>query len=115
MNIKDYIAVLKNTDFTKLWISQITSQLTNYILSFAILIKVFQQTDSSFSVSLIIVAFGFATVLFGSIGGVYADRFDRRILLPVTNFCHAGSVALYFFIGGGFWRWVLGRVGCAFF
>ncbi len=99
----DYAAVLKNKNFVKLWISQITSQLTNYILSFAILIKVFQQTNSSLSVAIIIMAFGIATVFFGSLGGIYADRFDRKWLLTVTNFLQAGSIALYFVVGGSFW------------
>jgi MFS family permease len=103
MDFKNYLSVLKNINFTKLWISQATSQLTNYILSFAILIKVFKMTNSSLSVSLIIMAFGLATVFFGSIAGVYADRFDRRWLLTVINFLQAGSIALYFVVGGKFW------------
>ncbi len=106
-DLKLYFSVLKNQNFVKLWISQITSQLTNYILSFAILIKVFQQTGSTFSVSLIIVAFGLATVIFGSLGGVYADKFDRRLLLTSTNFLQAATIALYFFVGGHFWGLVL--------
>src|SRR6185295_17852740 len=92
MKIADYFSVLKNINFTKLWISQATSQLTNYILSFAILIKAFKLTDSSVSVSLIIMAFGLATVFFGSIAGVYADRFDRKWLLTIINFLQAGSI-----------------------
>ncbi|MBX4191226.1 MAG: MFS transporter [Candidatus Doudnabacteria bacterium] len=99
----DYIAVLKNFNFAKLWVSQITSQLTNYILSFAILIKVFEMTDSTLSVSLIVVAFGIATLFFGSLAGVYADRFDRRWLLTTVNLCQAGSIAMYFLVGGDFW------------
>lgn len=98
--IQPYLDVLKNFDFTKLWISQAASQLTNYLLSFAILIKVYQLTNSSVSVSLIIMAFGLGTVFFGSMAGVYADRFDRKWLLTVINFLQAASVALYFVVGG---------------
>jgi predicted MFS family arabinose efflux permease len=107
MTLKPYFEVLKNYNFTKLWISQVTSQLTNYILSFAILIKVFQQTNSSLSVALVIMAFGFATVVFGSIGGVFADRFDRKWLLTIINFLQAASIALYFIVGGSFWGLIL--------
>jgi len=107
MNFSAYLDVFRNINFTKLWISQITSQLTNYILSFAILIKVFQATNSTLSVSVIIGAFGLATVIFGSLGGVYADRFDRKWLLTITNFLQAGSIALYFVLGGAFWSLVL--------
>ncbi len=107
MTAKIYLDVLKNFDFIKLWISQASSQLTNYILSFAILIKVFQLTNSSTYVALIIMAFGLATVFFGSIAGVYADRFDRKWVLTIINFLQAGSIALYFVIGGSFWALVL--------
>lgn len=107
MSFKSYLSVLKNTDFTKLWVSQATSQLTNYILSFAILVRVFKLTNSSFAVSAVILAFGLATLFFGSIAGVYADRFDRRKLLTIINFLQAASIALYFLIGGGFWQLVI--------
>jgi MFS family permease len=107
MHFQEYLSVLKNFNFTKLWISQATSQLTNYILSFAILIKVFEMTNSSLAVALIIMAFGVATLFFGSLAGVYSDRFDRRWLLTIINFCQAGSIALYFLIGGEFWSLAL--------
>ncbi|HEX9503468.1 MAG TPA: MFS transporter [Patescibacteria group bacterium] len=107
MKFKDYLSVLKNFDFAKLWLSQVTSQLTNYILSFAILIKVFKITDSTFSVSLIITAFGLATLFFGTVAGVYSDRFDRRWLLTIVNFAQAASIGLYFVVGGDFWGLVL--------
>ncbi|MEO8065499.1 MAG: MFS transporter [Candidatus Doudnabacteria bacterium] len=99
MSFKSYLAVLKNWDFTKLWISQAASQLTNYLLSFAILIKVFQLTNSSVSVSLIIIAFGLGTIFFGSIAGAFSDRFDRKWILTVINFLQAASIGLYFLVG----------------
>ncbi|MEJ0021612.1 MAG: MFS transporter [Candidatus Doudnabacteria bacterium] len=107
MTFKSYLDVLKNIDFTKLWISQAASQLTNYLLSFAILIKVFQLTNSSAAVSSIIIAFGLGTVFFGGVAGVYADRFDRKWLLTLINFLQAGSVALYFVVGGSLWGLVI--------
>ncbi len=105
--ISHYLAVLKNKEFAKLWVSQATSQLTNYILSFAILIKVFELTNSTLSVSLIIMAFGIATVFFGILAGVYSDRFDRRWMLTIVNLAQAGSIALYFLVGENFWGLVL--------
>jgi predicted MFS family arabinose efflux permease len=67
------------------------------------LIKVFQLTNSSTAVALIIMAFGVATIFFGALAGVYADRFDRKWLLTIINFLQAGSIALYFVVGGDFW------------
>lgn len=107
MSFRKYLSVLKNINFTKLWISQCTSQLTNYILSFAILFRVFDLTHSTLSVAIVIMAFGLATVIFGSIAGVYADRYDRRWLLTIINFAQAASIALYFVVGGNFWGLVI--------
>jgi len=100
--IKSYLIVLTNKNFAKLWVSQAASQLTNYILSFAILIKVFDLTHSTLSVAIIIAAFGAASLFFGSVAGVFADRFDRKWILTITNFLQAVSVGLFFVVGGNF-------------
>ncbi len=100
---QEHLAVLRNFDFTKLWISQICSQLTNYLLGFAVLIRVFRLTESSSAVSLILVAFGLATLIFGMLGGIYADRFNRKWLLTITNFAQAVTIALYLFTGDNIW------------
>jgi MFS family permease len=92
---KPYIQVLKNWHFTKLWFTQICTQLTRYILSFAILLQAFKLTNSSLAVSLILVAFGLATVFFGSLAGVYSDRFDRRRLLMLITFAQAVIILAY--------------------
>jgi len=94
-NLKPYWEVLRNWNFTKLWASQLCSQLTNYLLSFVILIQAYRLTDSSLAVSVILLSFGLATVVFGSLAGVYADRFDRRHILMVTTFLRGAAVLFY--------------------
>jgi predicted MFS family arabinose efflux permease len=90
-----YIEVLGNKNFSKLWVSQVCSQLTNYLLSFTVLIKVFRMTESTLHVSLVLLSFGLATVVFGSLAGVYSDRFDRRKILTLINFLQALAVLAY--------------------
>ena len=93
--LRPYWQVLKNHDFTKLWFTQVCTQLVRYILSFAILLQAFKLTNSSLAVSFILVAFGMATVFFGSLAGIYADRFDRRKLLIIITFAQAFVVLAY--------------------
>ncbi|MBI2356033.1 MAG: MFS transporter [Candidatus Doudnabacteria bacterium] len=107
MTLTVYLSVLKNTNFTKLWVSQVCSQLTNFLLSFAILIKAFRLTESSASVSIILVAFGLATLLFGAFAGVYADRFDRKWILTIINFSQAIIVLVFLFYENNFWALAL--------
>ncbi|MBX4204999.1 MAG: MFS transporter [Candidatus Doudnabacteria bacterium] len=106
-NLRSYFEVLKNLNFTKLWISQITSQLTNYLLSFAVILKVFALTKSSVSVGILVFSFGLATVFFGALAGVYADRFDRKWLLTIINFLQAIAVAFYIPFIDNFWGLVV--------
>lgn len=47
------------------------------------------------AVAAVIVSFGIATIFFGFLAGVYADRFDRKWLLTITNFGQMAAVALY--------------------
>jgi MFS family permease len=93
--LRPYIAVLKNWHFSKLWLTQICTQLTRYILSFAVLLQAYKLTGSSLAVSFVLVAFGLATVFFGSLAGVYADRFDRRRLLALIAFLQAFVILAY--------------------
>lgn len=97
MSLKPYFKVLQNHDFSKLWISQAASQLTNYLLSFVVLIRVFDLTGSSMAVGVVISAFGLATIFFGSLAGVYSDRFDRKWILTFINFAQAVTVAFFLF------------------
>lgn len=94
-NIRPYFEVLRNRDFTKLWFTQLCTQLTRYILSFAVILQTFKLTDSSLAVSFILVAFGLATLVFGSLAGVYADRFDKRKLLIIITFGQALLIFCY--------------------
>src|SRR3989338_2624663 len=102
MTIAAYLSVLKNTNFTRLWISQVCSQLTNFLLSYAILIKAFQLTDSSLAVAMMLLSFGLATVVFGAFAGVYADRFDRKWIMTIINFAQAATCVLFLFFQNNF-------------
>jgi len=93
--LRPYIDVLGNRHFTTLWFTQVCTQLTRYILSFAILLQAFKLTSSSLAVSLILVAFGLATVFFGGLAGIYADRLDRRKLLIFITFAQAAVILAY--------------------
>src|SRR3954453_4692974 len=72
-------------DFRRLWTGQSVSFLGSMISSAALPYQVFHQTGSSFAVGLLgLVQLG-PLLVFGLVGGAFADRFDkRRMLLAVT-------------------------------
>jgi MFS family permease len=83
--------VLKNARFLVLWGGQVFSQLADkfyLILMIALIVSYYQQVDQSISrwVSAIMIANTIPAVLFGSLAGVYVDRWPKKAVLVVSNF-----------------------------
>jgi MFS family permease len=82
--------VLKNRKFVTLWLGQIFSQLADkvyLVLIIAIIAANFQKENQSISgwVSAIMIAFTIPAVLFGSLAGVYVDRWSKKRVLVLSN------------------------------
>lgn len=89
-NNNRFIKVLKNTNFVILWLGQIFSQLADKIylvLMIAIISSDFQLKGQSISgwVSLIMIAFTLPAIFFGSLAGVYVDRWSKKEVLVLSN------------------------------
>jgi MFS family permease len=83
-------AVLKNRNFVTLWSGQIFSQLADkvyLVLMIAIIENQFQSENQSISgwVSAIMMANTIPAVLFGSLAGVFVDRWHKKEVLVSTN------------------------------
>lgn len=92
-------AILKNQSFLWLWLGQVFSQLADkvyLILVIALTTQYFQPESASISpwVATIMVVFTVPAVLFGSLAGVFVDRWAKRRVLVLTNLCRAGLVML---------------------
>lgn len=83
-------AVLTNPRFVILWVGQVFSQLADkvyLVLMIALITTHFQAADQPISgwVSAIMIAFTIPAVLFGSLAGVYVDRWSKKGVLVVSN------------------------------
>ncbi|MCY7338119.1 MAG: MFS transporter [Chamaesiphon sp.] len=83
-------SVLKNRNFVTLWSGQIFSQLADkvyLVLMIAIIESQFQSENQSISgwVSAILIANTIPAVLFGSLAGVFVDRWHKKEVLVSTN------------------------------
>jgi MFS family permease len=78
-------AVLRNRDFRLLVGGTLVSHTGDLLQSMAISWLVFQLTHSAFKLGLISFCWMLPRLVLGAIGGVVADRFDRRRLLIVTQ------------------------------
>ncbi len=89
--------VLKNARFLVLWGGQIFSQLADkvyLVLMIAIVAGNFQRSDQTISgwVSAIMIAFTVPAILFGSLAGVYVDRWSKKGVLVTSNLLRGGLV-----------------------
>lgn len=83
-------SVLTNPNFLSLWSGQIFSQIADkvfLVLIIAIISVKFQQEGEPISgwVSAVMVAFTIPAILFGSIAGVYVDRWSKKLVLVASN------------------------------
>ncbi|MEL6260136.1 MAG: MFS transporter [Cyanobacteria bacterium J06626_6] len=91
--------VFRNRNFLTLWSGQVFSQLADkvyLVLMIAIISTRFKSPDQTISgwVSAIMIAFTIPAVLFGSLAGVYVDRWRKKPVLVLTNLLRGLLVAL---------------------
>ena len=96
-NPQGFAPVLKNNRFLVLWSGQIFSQLADkvyLVLMIAIVANQFQLPNQPISkwVSPIMIAFTVPAILFGSLAGVYVDRWPKKTILVVSNLIRGGLV-----------------------
>jgi MFS family permease len=98
-----FFAVLKNRNFVTLWSGQIFSQLADkvyLVLMIAIIESQFQSENQSISgwVSAITIATTIPAVLFGSLAGIFVDRWHKKEVLVITNLLRGGLILLVPFL-----------------
>ena len=89
------INILSNSNFRYLWGSQILSQLTVNIMTFLVLLRIFELTGSTMAASFVWVASALPAMIVGPLGAVASDLFDRRKILMITNFAQAVIIFLF--------------------
>jgi MFS family permease len=85
-----FLPVFKNPNFLALWGGQVFCQLADkvyLVLMIALINTQFQASDQSISgwVSALMMTFTIPAVLFGSVAGVFVDRWSKKAVLVATN------------------------------
>jgi len=92
-------AVLRNRSFLLLWLSQVATQIGANMILYGLTVLVLDVTDLSTAVSGLFLTFLIPSVLFSALAGVYIDRFDRRLVLIITNVLRAAVLVAVFIVG----------------
>lgn len=92
-----FAAVLSNRNFLALWSGQVFCQLADkvyLVLMIALIDTQFQTGEQTISgwVSALMMAFTIPAVLFGSVAGVFVDRWSKKTVLVGTNILRGALV-----------------------
>lgn len=85
-----FLPVFKNPNFLALWSGQVFSQLADkvyLVLMIALINANFQSGSGTISgwVSALMIAFTLPAIFFGSLAGVFVDRWSKKTVLVATN------------------------------
>jgi MFS family permease len=92
---RGFATLLRNKLFLRLWMAQLISQTIMNAANYAMIVLVTKESDSSLATSGAIVAFSLPALFFGAPAGVLVDRFDRRLVLWVSNVLRAIATVVF--------------------
>ena len=80
------LAPFKYRNFTQLWLGGLISMIGNWILIAALPFHVYAITGSALASSGVVIAYIVPVVIFGSIAGVFVDRWDNKKTMLIISF-----------------------------
>ena len=83
--------------FLYLWIGEVFTQVSTNLFNFLLILIVYNLTHSNTAVSGIVLSFTVPAIFFGSIAGVYVDRWNKKYVLIITNTIRAFLLILVAF------------------
>jgi MFS family permease len=98
MRVRPALGALEEPEFRRLFFARAFSQLGDGLLPVAHSFAILQVDSSPSSIGFVLAARSVPMVLFLLVGGVWADRLDRRRLMLATDLLRAGTQALLAFL-----------------
>ncbi len=108
----NFIQVLRNLRFRRLWLGQIVSAIGDYFYFLAVPILINELTGSTAAIGLaMIFTMALPQLLFGIPAGVLVDRWDRRQVMVVADLARAALVLGGLLVRDAQTVWILYLVG----
>ncbi|MEO6456744.1 MAG: MFS transporter [Chloroflexia bacterium] len=79
------LELLRRRNFALLWFGGLISFIGDWILFVGLPVYIYQLTDSVLATGIMFVVGRLPSIAFGSVAGVFVDRWDRRRTMVVTN------------------------------
>lgn len=93
--MSDFYTILKNKNFSYIWVSQMFSQVTINIMNFVLLTRLFEVTGSAISTSLLWVAYALPAIIIGPFASGLIDLVDKKTILVISNLLQSLTIFLY--------------------
>lgn len=100
-------ATLRQRNFALLWIAGLISISGNYMLGVALPVLVYTMTGSVLAVGGMLLAQTIPGILFGSLAGVFVDRWERRRTMVIVNILLALSILPLLLVRSVDWLWLV--------
>jgi MFS family permease len=84
-----FLRALSEKSFFNLWVGEVFTQVATNLFYFFLILIVYKQTQSNTAVSLAVISFTVPAILFGSIAGVFVDRWNKKYVLIIINLLRA--------------------------
>ena len=101
------LATLKQKNFALLWVGGMISMIGNWMLIAALPFHVYSLTGSALATSGILMAMVAPGILFGSIAGIFVDRWDRKKIMVITSGLQAITILGLLLVRSVEWLWVI--------
>src|SRR5215213_8437501 len=88
------LAILRQRNFALLWLGGLISFVGDWVLFIALPVYVYDLTGSALATGGMFIAQTAPRLLFGSIAGVFVDRWDRKRTMIVANLLSAAALLL---------------------
>jgi len=86
------LRILRQRNFALLWTGGLVSMMGDWVLIVGLPFEVYRRTGSTLATGAMVLAHLLPRVIFGSIGGVFVDRWDRRRLMVTVNLVLAACI-----------------------
>lgn len=97
MNNNNILRALSEKSFLYLWLGEIFTVLAANIFNFFLILVVYNLVHSSTAVSGVVLSFTVPAILFGLLAGGYVDRWNKKMVLLVTNILRACLLIILIF------------------
>jgi predicted MFS family arabinose efflux permease len=101
------IKTLRNRNFFLLWSGGLISMIGTWMILAALPFYIYRVTGSALATSGLLMAYIAPGVLFGSVAGVFVDRWNRKRVLVVGNLIQAAIIPMLLLVEVNGWIWLI--------